>query len=229
MYASRNSRNARNSKPPESPLAFLFEDFRQKLNHLLPRPDSSNLHHPPPSPANCGTAETVEIFRAVGVGFARLGVTRDALEGRKGPHFRYWSLIAIFECHVCAQRGERAADRAAQRRKRGRPRGSESRLRLPRRSWPSTFWSRCGPGLDPGLRPGAWHPVAGRCFPCAYGEPESPTSPPTRPKSRARHGAMTIETARRASLEFVCVFGQNALGGPARRSVKTVLSSWASN
>ena len=69
------------------------------------------------------------------------------------------------------QRGERAADRAAQRRKRGRPRGSESRLRLPRRSWPSTFWSRCGPGLDPGLRPGAWHPVAGRCFPCAYGNP----------------------------------------------------------
>ena len=47
VYASRNSRN---SKPPESPLAFLFEDFRQKLNHLLPRPDSSNLHHPPPSP-----------------------------------------------------------------------------------------------------------------------------------------------------------------------------------
>ena len=57
------------------------------------------------------------------------------------------------------QRGERAADRAVRRRKRGRPRGSESRLRLPRRSWPSTFWSRCGPGLDPGLRPGAWHPV----------------------------------------------------------------------
>ena len=47
---SRNSRNARSSKPPESPLTFLFEDFRQKLDHLLPRPDSSNLHHPPPSP-----------------------------------------------------------------------------------------------------------------------------------------------------------------------------------
>ena len=61
---SRNSRNARNSKPPESPFTFLFEDFRQKLDHLLPRPDSSNLHHPPPSPANGGTAETREIFRA---------------------------------------------------------------------------------------------------------------------------------------------------------------------
>ena len=34
----------------------------------------------------------------------------------------------------------------------------------------STFWSRCGSGLDPGFRSGAWHPVAGRCFPCAYGE-----------------------------------------------------------
>ena len=42
--------------------------------------------------------------------------------------------------------------------------------------------------------PGAWHPVAGRCFPCAYGELESPTSPPTSPRSGARHGAMTIET-----------------------------------
>ena len=30
------------------------------------RPDSSELHHPPPSLANCGTAETDEIFRAVG-------------------------------------------------------------------------------------------------------------------------------------------------------------------
>ena len=33
-YAFINSRNARSSKPPESPLAFLFEDFRQKLDHL---------------------------------------------------------------------------------------------------------------------------------------------------------------------------------------------------
>ena len=42
------------------------------------------------------------------------------------------------------------------------------------------------------------------------GEPESPTSPPTRPRTEARHKSMTIETARRASLEFVCVFGQDA-------------------
>ena len=45
------------------------------------------------------------------------------------------------------QRGERAADRAVQRRKRGRPKGPESRPGLLPRSWPSTFWSRCGPGL----------------------------------------------------------------------------------
>ena len=38
MYGSKNSKN---SKPPESPLAFLFEKL-----HLLPRPDSSKLHHP---------------------------------------------------------------------------------------------------------------------------------------------------------------------------------------
>ena len=82
-------KNSRNSKPPESPLAFLFEDFRQKLDHLLPRPDSSNLHHPPPSLANCGTAETREIFRAVGRVFAGLGGTRDTLEGLKRPHFGF--------------------------------------------------------------------------------------------------------------------------------------------
>ncbi len=85
----------------------------------------------------------------------------------------------------------------------------------------------CGPGLDPGLRPGAWHLVAGRCFPCAYGEPESPTSPPTRPRSGARHGSMTIETARRASLEFVCVFGQD--GHQPSRISFNVLSAGGSS
>ena len=42
------------------------QDLCQKGGYLLPRPDGSRLHHPPPSPANCGTAETDEIFRAVG-------------------------------------------------------------------------------------------------------------------------------------------------------------------
>ena len=52
--------------PSSSGSNLVGEDFRQKLDHLLPRPDSSNLHHPPPSLANCGTAETGELFRAVG-------------------------------------------------------------------------------------------------------------------------------------------------------------------
>ena len=39
------------------------------------------------------------------------------------------------------------ADRAVRQRQRGHPRGSESRPGLLPRSWPSTFWSRCGPGL----------------------------------------------------------------------------------
>ena len=103
-------------------------------------------------------------------GFAGVGVTRDALEGLNRPHFRDSSLIAIFECHVCAKGGERAADRAVQRRKRGRPRGPESRPGLPRRS----RLARSGPGAAR-----AWIQVsarergilvAGRCFPCAYGE-----------------------------------------------------------
>ena len=40
--------------------------LRISAKYLLPRPDSSELHHPPPSLPNCGTAETGEIFRAVG-------------------------------------------------------------------------------------------------------------------------------------------------------------------
>ena len=34
---------------------------------------------------------------------AGVGGTRDALEGLNWPHFRVSSLIAIFECHVCAK------------------------------------------------------------------------------------------------------------------------------
>ena len=103
VYASRNSRN---SKPPESPLAFLFEDFRQKLNHLLPRPDSSR---PAPSATQSGQSVALQrqraIFRAVGGVLQDVGGTRDALEGLNWPHFRFWSLISIFECHVCATGG----------------------------------------------------------------------------------------------------------------------------
>ena len=112
------------------------------------------------------------------------------------------------------QRGERVADRAVQRRKRGRTRGPDQGqgyrgvARLAR-SGPCAAWV-----WDPGLRPGACYLVAERCFPCAYGEPESPTSPPTRPRTGAHHKSMTIETSRRASLEFVGVFGQDGLEVP---------------
>ncbi len=78
-------------------------------------------------------------------------------------------------------------DRAVRQRKRGHPRGPESRPGLSRRSRPSTFWSRCSPGLldihlspgmDPGPRPKVWHPVSGCCFPARTGEPESPAATP---------------------------------------------------
>ena len=133
-------------------------------------------------------------FSARLAGFGRVGVTRDALEGLKRPHFRFWSLISIFECHVCAKGGERVADRAVQRRKRSRPRGPESRPGLPRRS----RLARSGPGL----RPGAWHPVAGRCFRCAYGDPESraygaPRQPSTLPGDVTSGGRGTMAPRRR--------------------------------
>ena len=83
-------------------------------------------------------------FSARLAGFGRVGITRDALEGLERPHFRFWSLISIFECHVCAKGGERVADRAVQRRKRGRTRGlsPESRPGLLRR----IGLARSGPG-----------------------------------------------------------------------------------
>ena len=42
-------------------------------------------------------------FSARLAGFCRIGGTRDALEGLNWPHFRYSSLISIFECQVCAR------------------------------------------------------------------------------------------------------------------------------
>ena len=74
---------------------------------------------------------------------------------------------------------------------------------VPRRSWPSTFWSRCGPGLldvhlspglDPGLRPGAWHPVSGRCFPARTGE-----NPNRRPQRHPPRALVSPRSNRRGS------------------------------
>ena len=106
----------------------------------------------------------VRFSARLGRGFAGVGVTRDALEGLKRPHFRFWSLISIFECHVCAKGGSgsltgpcsvgkeaaRGADDdvvqkadaqdlprpvSVQRRKRGRTRGLQNQGQgLPRRS-----------------------------------------------------------------------------------------------
>ena len=70
-----------------------------------PRPDSSELHHPPPSPANCGTAETVEIFRAVGGVLQESGGTRDALEGLNWPHFRFFVSNLDFPSATFAPKG----------------------------------------------------------------------------------------------------------------------------
>ena len=118
MYGSKNSKN---SNPPESPLAFLFEDFRQKLDHLLPRPDSSKLHHPPPSLANCGTAETREIFRAVG---GVCGIRWHQRRARRAERASFSAFVSNPDFRVPRLRQIRwwAADKAVRRRKRGHPR-----------------------------------------------------------------------------------------------------------
>ena len=104
---------------------------------------------------------------------------------------------------------ERAADRAVQRRKRGYPRGPESRPGLPRRS----RLARSGPGAAR-----AWIQVSARerGIPLLDGVFPARTGNPNR-RHRLRHapdlglatGSMTIETAGRASLEFVCILGHD--------------------
>ena len=53
-------------------------------------------------------------------GFAGVGVTRDALEGLNWASFSVFVSNRDFRVPRLRQRGERAADRAVQRRKRGR-------------------------------------------------------------------------------------------------------------
>ena len=141
----------------------------------------------------------VRFSARLGRGFAGVGVTRDALEGLKRPHFRFWSLISIFECHVCAKGGERVADRAVQRWKRGRTRGPESRPGLPRRS----RLARSGPGAAR-----AWIQVSARerGIPLLDGVFPARTGNPNR-RHRLRHtpdlGLATVDDDR---------------NGPARQS-----------
>ena len=118
-YASKNSKNARNSKPPESPLTFLFEDFRQKLDHLLPRPDSSNLHHPPPRPVPklgpAGIDDKTALSKS-GETPARERVTRRTRALDCGSTHRWSgcvSFIIIVSRHPEHQRGHRPAQRAS--------------------------------------------------------------------------------------------------------------------
>ena len=99
--------------------------------------------------------------------------TRDALEGLIRPHFRYSSLISIFECHVCAKGRSgpltgpcsvgKEATREAQKpgipRRSGLARSSPGAAR-------ASFMSIFAQDLDLGLRPGS---VASRfwtVFPC---------------------------------------------------------------
>ena len=105
---------------------------------------------------------------------------------RRAEQASFSVLVSNLDFRVPRLRPNRrtGADLAVRQRKRGHPRGPESRPRLSRRSRPSTFWSRCNPGLldvhlspgmDPGPRPKVWHPVSGRCFPARTGDPESPS------------------------------------------------------
>ena len=92
-----------------------------KLGHFLRRPDSSELHHPPPSLANCGTAETREIFRAVG---GVCGIRWHQRRARRAERASFSAFVSNPDFRVPRLRQIRwwAADKAVRRRKRGHPR-----------------------------------------------------------------------------------------------------------
>ena len=87
----------------------------------MPRPDSSKLHHPPPSLANCGTAETREIFRAVG---GVCGIRWHQRRARRAERASFSAFVSNPDFRVPRLRQIRwwAADKAVRRRKRGHPR-----------------------------------------------------------------------------------------------------------
>ena len=86
-------------------------------------------------------------FSARLAGFCRIRWHQRRARRAERASFSVFVSNPDFRVPSLRQRGERAADRAVQRRKRGHPRGPESRPGLPQRSWPSTFWSRCDPDL----------------------------------------------------------------------------------
>ena len=82
------------------------------------------------------------------LGFAEIGVTRDALEGAELASSSVFVSDRDFRVPRLRQIGERAltgAVRPDEKRPPAKPRIEVPGL--PRYSWPSKFWSCCGPGL----------------------------------------------------------------------------------
>ena len=145
----------------------------------------------------------------------------------KAPHFRFWSLISISECHVCAKGGSgpltgpcsvgKEATRGTQNRSRG-DRGVAGLASSNPVAARASFMSIFAQDLDPGPRPGT---VASRfwtVFPChVRGNPNRrPQRHPPRvlvsPRSNRRGSPQprrvqkykrTLRPTRRAVAEFI--------------------------
>ncbi len=86
-------------------------------------------------------------FSARLAGFCRIRCHQRRARRAERASFSAFVSNPDFRVPRLRQIGEWALTGAVRQRKRGHPRGPESRPGLPRRSWPSTFWSRCGPDL----------------------------------------------------------------------------------
>ena len=122
-------------------------------------------------------------FSARLAGFCRVGVTRDALEGLNWPHFRFSSLISIFECHVCAKGGSGYAEQGrAASEKSAFSEGSRIKARATCGVAGQHVLVQVQPGPGSRSPPGSVAiPLLDGVFPACTGNLESPTSPPTRP------------------------------------------------
>ena len=78
------------------------QDLCQKGGYLLPRPDGSRLPHPPPSLPIVALQRRVR-FSARLAGFCRGRCHQRRARRAEEASFSVWSLISIFECHVCAK------------------------------------------------------------------------------------------------------------------------------
>ncbi len=94
-------------------------------------------------------------FSARLAGFCRIRCHQRRARRAERASFSAFVSNPDFRVPRLRQIGEWALTGAVRQRKRGHPRGPESRPGIPQRSSPSTFWSRCGPGLlDFHLAPG---------------------------------------------------------------------------